>query len=409
MKLNPKSIAIENYTYKLPREKIAQFPLKQRDSSKLLLLKDSKISQDKFYNIAKHIPGNSLLVYNNTKVIQARLLFQKPSGATIEIFCLEAVSPESEIHLAFQQTSSVVWKCFVGNARRWKSGDVSLNIINDHEDIVLKAKNIGNEDNTFLIEFSWQPEGLTFSHILELAGLVPLPPYIHREAIKLDKSTYQTVYALHDGSVAAPTAGLHFTPGVFSLLEKKNIKSEYLTLHVGAGTFTPVVNSIMKNHYMHIEHIMIGRDTISNLSNFKEGRLISVGTTTARTLESLYWFGVKLIVDKDHKQSFIIKQWDPYENEYKQEISKRESFLAVLEYMDKYELSSLSGSTQLIIVPGYDFKVIDGLITNFHQPRSTLLLLVAALTGDIWKQAYDYALSNDFRFLSYGDSCLFLP
>ncbi|MCD4680603.1 MAG: S-adenosylmethionine:tRNA ribosyltransferase-isomerase [Bacteroidales bacterium] len=409
MRFNPKKISIEDFAYGLPQGKIAQFPLEQRDTSKLLLLKDGKISQDKFFNIPDHIPENSLLVFNNTKVIQARLLFQKPTGATIEIFCLEPVSPVAEIQHAFQQSSPVVWKCFIGNARRWKSGGITKNIKDGQREIVITAKNVGNVDNTFLIEFSWEPTGLFFSQILEMTGLVPLPPYINRKAIEHDKETYQTVYARHNGSVAAPTAGLHFTPEIFSSLKKKSIKSEYLTLHVGAGTFTPVVDSEIKNHKMHMEHIMIDRDTISSLSGFNDGKIISVGTTTVRSLESLYWFGVKLIVDKDHKQNFIIGQWDPYEHAYKQKISKRESYMAVLEYMDKNELSSLQGVTQLIIVPGYDYKVIDGLITNFHQPRSTLLLLVAALIGDIWKQAYDYALDNDFRFLSYGDSCLFLP
>ncbi len=409
MKFNPQNILIEEFNYELPKERIAQFPLEKRDSSKLLLVKDGVISQDKFYNITDHIPEGSLLVFNNTKVIQARLLFQKPTGAVVEIFCLEPYSPVKGIQNAFQQSSPVVWKCFVGNARRWKSGLLSKDIYIEQTKVILSARRIGTEDNVFLIEFSWKPAGFTFSQILDSTGLVPLPPYINRQAIESDKTTYQTVYAQYDGSVAAPTAGLHFTQDILSAIKKKNIKSEYLTLHVGAGTFTPVVNSTIKDHKMHMEQVMIGRDTISNLSQFDGGKIIAVGTTTVRTLESLYWFGIKLIVDKDHVQNFVIHQWDPYEIQYNVNISRKQAFTAVLKHMDSFGLSSLAGTTQLIILPGYNYKVTEALITNFHQPRSTLLLLVAALIGDKWKQAYDYALANDFRFLSYGDSCFFQP
>ncbi len=407
MIINPEDISIDDYTYYLPKDKIAQFPLKQRDASKLLLCKYGVISQDYFYNISDHIPEDSLLVFNNTKVIQARLLFQKPSGATIEIFCLEPVSPDREIQNAFQNASPVVWKCFVGNARRWKSGEIIRKIDSDYGDVVISAKHSRNEDNTFNVEFAWQPVELSFAQILDLIGLVPLPPYINRKATDSDKKTYQTVYAQNDGSVAAPTAGLHFTEKIFSSIKKNNIDSEYLTLHVGAGTFAPVVNSNIDDHKMHLEQILVKRSTISNLISNNARKTIAVGTTTVRSLESLYWFGVKLLDNVD--QDFNIRQWDPYESKTKQDISLAESFNAVLEYMDKRELSELAGTTKLIIVPGYDYKVVDALITNFHQPRSTLLLLVAALCGDIWEQAYDYALDNDFRFLSYGDSCFFIP
>jgi S-adenosylmethionine:tRNA ribosyltransferase-isomerase len=405
--MNPKDISIKEYTYDLPKEKIAQFPLKKRDRSKLLLIKKDLISQDYFYNVADHLPGKSIMVFNNTKVIQARLLFQKASGATIEVFCLEPLLPESEIQSAFQQTSPVVWRCFVGNARRWKSGEIIKKIKSDTGEIIISARHSRNHDNTFNVEFAWQPSELNFSKILNLSGLVPLPPYINREATETDKKNYQTVYAQNDGSVAAPTAGLHFTKEIFESLKKKNIISEYVTLHVGAGTFSPVVNSTVDDHKMHMEQVVISRSTIANLISNNEKKIIAVGTTTVRTLESLYWFGRKLLYDSN--QSFNIQQWDPYEDKTKQKITRAESLDVVLKYMDKNRLTELTGTTRLIIIPGYNFKAIDALITNFHQPRSTLLLLVAALSGDVWRQAYDYALKNDFRFLSYGDSSLFLP
>jgi len=405
--MNPKDISIKEYTYDLPKEKIAQFPLKKRDRSKLLLIKKDLISQDYFYNVADHLPGKSIMVFNNTKVIQARLLFQKASGATIEVFCLEPLLPESEIQSAFQQTSPVVWRCFVGNARRWKSGEIIKKIKSDTGEIIISARHSRNHDNTFNVEFAWQPSELNFSKILNLSGLVPLPPYINREATETDKKNYQTEYAQNDGSVAAPTAGLHFTKEIFESLKKKNIISEYVTLHVGAGTFSPVVNSTVDDHKMHMEQVVISRSTIANLISNNEKKIIAVGTTTVRTLESLYWFGRKLLYDSN--QSFNIQQWDPYEDKTKQKITRAESLDVVLKYMDKNRLTELTGTTRLIIIPGYNFKAIDALITNFHQPRSTLLLLVAALSGDVWRQAYDYALKNDFRFLSYGDSSLFLP
>lgn len=409
MTADPKNINIEDYNYNLPKERIAQFPLKKRDNSKLLLVKNGVISQDMFYNIVDHIPEKSLLIFNNTKVIQARMLFQKPTGAMIEIFCLEPYDPVKEIQESFAQTSSVTWKCFVGNARRWKTGQLVRRVKSDEGEISVTAEKIGSEANVFLVEFSWEPTRLNFSRILELIGLVPLPPYINRKAIDLDKTTYQTVYAQNSGSVAAPTAGLHFTPEVLSSLKKKNVVKENITLHVGAGTFTPVVTSQIKDHKMHMEHVLIDRDTIERLAYHDKGKIIAVGTTTVRTVESLYWFGVKLIINKDKNRDFIISQWEPYELQAKTNISRTGSLNAVLEYMDKNDLSVLRGITQLIIAPGYDFKIIEALITNFHQPGSTLLLLVAAITGDTWKDSYEYALNNDFRFLSYGDSCLFIP
>ena len=399
------NISISDYDYNLPEEKIAKFPLAQRDKSKLVIFRNNQISESVFQNITDFLSEESLLVFNETKVVQARLNFYKETGSKIEIFCIEPFFP-TEIQLAFQQKKSVVWKCMIGNLKKWKSGELAINFELDGKFLQLKAKKKEVLENALLIEFFWQPEDLTFAEILDLLGVVPLPPYLKRQAIDSDKERYQTVFAKNNGSVAAPTAGLHFTENVFKSFEKKNIKTDFITLHVSAGTFKPVSTPTIKEHQMHTEHIAFSKDNIMNLLENLHGNIIPVGTTSMRTLESVYWFGVDLIT-KGFNSNFEIKQWQAYENNYGSEISASDSLGHVLKFMTHHNLELLTGTTQLIIVPGYKFRIAKGLLTNFHMPKSTLLLLVAALIGDSWKNVYDYCLKNNFRFLSYGDSCLF--
>ena len=400
------NISISDYDYNLPEEKIAKFPLAQRDKSKLVIFRNNQISESVFQNITDFLSEESLLVFNETKVVQARLNFYKETGSKIEIFCIEPFFP-TEIQLAFQQKKSVVWKCMIGNLKKWKSGELAINFELDGKFLQLKAKKKEVLENALLIEFFWQPEDLTFAEILDLLGVVPLPPYLKRQAIDSDKERYQTVFAKNNGSVAAPTAGLHFTENVFKRLEKKNIKTDFITLHVSAGTFKPVSTPTIQEHQMHTEHIAFSKDNIMNLLENLHGNIIPVGTTSMRTLESIYWFGVDLIT-KGFNSTFEIKQWQAYENNNGSEISASDSLEHVLKFMTHNNLELLTGTTQLIIVPGYKFRIAKGLLTNFHMPKSTLLLLVAALIGDSWKNVYDYCLKNNFRFLSYGDSCLFL-
>lgn len=402
---NPAEICIDNYDYGLTEDRIAKYPLSKRDDSKLLIYRDAQVSQSMFNKIEDHLPQNSLLLFNETKVIQARLQFFKESGAKIEIFCLEAVKPVSEIQLAFQQNSGVIWKCFIGNAKKWKSTKLKKLISTSTGEIEFCAERVGMMGEAYLVEFTWNPSDLPFSELLERSGLVPLPPYLNREAEKSDKERYQTIYAQHDGSVAAPTAGLHFTAEVFEKLEEKNIQKDKVVLHVGAGTFKPVSTKHIGDHEMHREKMIIQKNTVENLLNDSNEHIIVVGTTTVRTLESLYWFGVKLIQDGD--KEFSINQWDPYQEKYQIKKTVKEVLEFILNYMKDEKLEELQGETQLMIAPGYEFKIADILITNFHQPKSTLLLLVSAFIGESWKSAYKYALDQDFRFLSYGDSCLF--
>ncbi len=401
---HPGQINIEDYNYNLPEQRIAKFPLPKRDESKLLVYKKGKIHESVFNAIDELLPEDSLLVFNETKVIQARLKFFKETGAKIEIFCLEPFEPTSEIQLAFQQKSPVAWKCFIGNAKKWKKGSLKIELEIEGKKVIFSAKRSGMEGEAHLVEFSWDAD-CTFSQILESVGLVPLPPYLNREAEKEDKTRYQTIYARHDGSVAAPTAGLHFTDHVFQKLSAKNIKTDRVILHVGAGTFKPVSSEKISEHEMHTEKIIIKKATIENLLHYQSRKIIVVGTTTVRTLESLYWFGVKLWVDGN--QEFKINQWDPYQEKYQLSQPAEEVLKLVLSFMQKNSLEEIRGETQLMIAPGYEFKIADILITNFHQPKSTLLLLVSAFIGDDWKKAYDFAMQNNFRFLSYGDSCLF--
>jgi len=395
------NIQIDDFDYPLPDERIAQYPLVERDHSRLLICKDEIISEDLFYNISKHLPEKCTLVFNDTKVIHARLLFRKETGSLIELFCLEPYS--CELQTAFQQKENCEWKCLVGNNKRWKSGLLKL-IVGDK---ILFAEKIKQEGENFIIRFSWKPANLHFIEVIEIFGKVPLPPYISRSAEDRDEATYQTVYAKYDGSVAAPTAGLHFTENVFSELDRDEKKRLFLTLHVGAGTFKPVTANNIAQHEMHEEHFSVSRQFISSLLVQIQNKrsIIPVGTTSLRTIESLYWLGVKCLLQKS--DAIFLDQWEAYEFE-ELNYSAIDALQALLDEIDKFNTSFLHGATRMIIVPGYKFKIANGIITNFHQPRSTLLLLVAALIGERWKQAYRYALENNFRFLSYGDCCLFL-
>ncbi len=399
---------IRDFTYELPADRISQFPLAERDRSKLLLYKDHIISEDTFRNLADFLPEKGLLVVNDTRVIHARLLFRKPTGARVEVFCLSPVEPVREIQTAFSQPSGVTWQCLVGNAKRWKQGPLSASTENLGREITFYAQRTGEATNPGQVKFRWDPAHLTFAEVLEAFGKIPLPPYIQREPVPLDSIRYQTLFARTDGSVAAPTAGLHFTDPVLEQLRQKQIRRAEVTLHIGAGTFTPIVTSQIGDHVMHTETVRISANLIRTLVAGDYSRLIAVGTTTVRTLESLYWYGVKLIQSRRKDIPFVIGQWDPYlQADPSRQVPAEIALQAVLEVMDNHGMTDLEGQTSLMIIPGYRFRLTDILITNLHQPRSTLLLLVAAFIGSDWKKAYQYALDHEFRFLSYGDSCLF--
>jgi S-adenosylmethionine:tRNA ribosyltransferase-isomerase len=402
----PSSIKIEEYDYQLPPDRIAKFPLPERDKSKLLFLKGKEISEEKFCDLPEFLPENCLLLFNETKVIRARLQFRKITGALIEIFCLEPVSPSNDFQVAFSEKSPVVWKCLVGNAKRWKSGELEMKLKNEGTTVFLKAKMVEKLTDSGLIQFSWEPEALNFSEIIQQVGLVPLPPYLNRDAEELDKARYQTIYAHHDGSVAAPTAGLHFTEKTFRELKLNNIGTAWITLHVGAGTFKPVISNSINEHEMHVEKVAVSLETLKEIFSKLDGNIIPVGTTSMRTLESLFWMALKL---KNGDSSLKVEQWDPYELAIPIDFSPGKAIQILIEFIEKNKLNELRGETKLMIAPGYDFKFAKGLLTNFHQPKSTLLLLVSALIGEDWRKAYNFALKNDFRFLSYGDICLFMP
>jgi S-adenosylmethionine:tRNA ribosyltransferase-isomerase len=402
--IHPRSIHISDFTYDLPSGKIAAFPLQKRDESKMVIYKDGEISESKFVNLSDNIPAGITLFFNDTRVVRARLIFNKPTGARIEIFCLEEGMGE-DVHLAFARHRTVQWKCLVGNARRWTSGILTHKISTEQGELTLNAEILERIGDEWLIAFSWQPVDLSFSEVLELAGKVPLPPYISREADENDSTRYQTIYARSDGSVAAPTAGLHFSEGLLKKLNACGIKQEYVTLHVGAGTFKPLSTEQLGEHQMHREMITVKRVTILALIN-KQQQIFAVGTTSLRTLESLYWFGAKLIKTKS-QVGLEVKQWDPYGPLNENPVTASEAMQAILKHMDESGITTISGFTSLMIVPGYKFRICQGLITNFHQPQSTLLLLVAAFIGPDWRKVYDYALTHNFRFLSYGDACLF--
>jgi S-adenosylmethionine:tRNA ribosyltransferase-isomerase len=402
-----RNIRIEDFDYPLPAELIAQFPLAQRDKSKLLVLKDKSIDEDVFENIASYLPADSLLISNETRVVHARLLFRKASGSQIEIFCLEPVEPTNDIQLAFQQNQSCSWKCFVGNARRWKSGPLLMDGVIDGYPVTLMAHLLSRDEITFLIHFEWTPASFTFAQVLEYFGKIPLPPYISREASDNDNTRYQTVFARNDGSVAAPTAGLHFTPEVLLSLAERGIKTDSITLHVGAGTFKPVSTDTIGEHKMHYEQVIVPVKLLKEILCYRNKHITLVGTTTVRTLESVYWQGVKWLQSKPETMGLHIEQWDPYSELLNMNVSTVESLQCVIDILEKAGLEELHGETSLMIAPGYKYHIPDAIITNFHQPKSTLLLLVAAFVGGQWKDAYNYALANNFRFLSYGDSCLF--
>ena len=398
-------ISIEDYNYSLPDERIAKFPLPKRDESKLLLYRDGKVSESVFKHITDYLPEGSLMVFNNTRVIQARLLFQRATGAQIEVFCLDPAAPH-DYELIFQQTEACNWICLIGNAKKWKEPVLSREITVAGQTVRLSAEKVQSYGETHQIRFSWDG-GFSFAEVLDAAGELPIPPYLHRKTEESDLKTYQTVYSKIKGSVAAPTAGLHFTPEVLADLDAKGFGREELTLHVGAGTFKPVKSETIEGHEMHTEYISVRRSTIERvMQNF--GKIIAVGTTSVRTLESLYYIGVTLATHPDAtSEELIVRQWMPYEDANNR-LTPAEALQNILDYLDKHQLNTLITATQIIIAPGYEFKVVKGIVTNFHQPKSTLLLLISAFVKGDWKNIYDYALGHDFRFLSYGDSSLLL-
>lgn len=399
-----RAISIEEYDYPLPEERIAKYPLPERDASKLLVLKEDEIQASQFRHIGAYLPNDALLVFNETKVIRARLQFRKPTGAHVEVFCLE---PDNDYQVAFSSSSPVRWKCLVGNAKRWHEGLLSMTLLVGDEEVVLNANRIAQNDQYSEIEFSWTPSHLPFASVLEAAGEIPLPPYLHRDAEPDDRDRYQTVFARYDGSVAAPTAGLHFTKPLLESLRSQGFSFDEVTLHVGAGTFRPVATETIGEHAMHSETIIVRKSTIENLMSHIGKDIIPVGTTSTRTLESLYWIGMMLKERGKEMRTLHVDQWYPYEQH--EPLPVKEALQYILGFLDMHRLTRLEASTSLMIAPSYQMRVITGLITNFHQPKSTLLLLVSALIGDRWKECYRFAMENGFRFLSYGDSCLFLP
>ncbi len=404
--MHPKDLSISEFTYNLPEERIAKYPLPHRDESSLLIYKNEKIVRDIYKNLADYVPPHSLLVFNNTKVVEARLLFQKSTGSTIELFCLDPDEIYPDITTAMLQKEKVQWNCLVGGAKKWKDEILVQQINQNGQTIILQAKKIAKKKDCFLIELSWNDAALSFAELLHLAGYIPLPPYLNRKAEEMDKERYQTIYAQQDGSVAAPTAGLHFTPSLFDKLHSKNIEHDFVTLHVGAGTFKPVKAATMQNHEMHAEWMDVSQELIKKLIDQLPATIIAVGTTSLRTIESLYWLGVKIKMQPDISPDQLeLAQWDPYDLKL-QEVETNDALNCLLQWMRQHQLQRLITRTQIIIAPGYTLKVAKALITNFHQPQSTLLLLIAAITGDNWKKIYQYALDHDFRFLSYGDGCL---
>lgn len=405
--MHPKHLSVKDFTYQLPEEKIARFPLADRDQSKLLIYKDHKITEDQYSNLAVHLPENALLVFNNTKVVEARLLFQKSTGGWIEIFTLEPHRKYSDISSAMKMKGKVWWNCLIGGAGKWKRGQILQKQIHlPGQDLDVQARIVERWPDQFTIEFCWHPDSLSFAEILHFAGVMPIPPYLKRESVLLDQERYQTIYASADGSVAAPTAGLHFTENVFEALKSRSIQTAFVTLHVGAGTFMPVKTETLEGHHMHAEFIDVDAAFIKRIAE-STGDIFAVGTTSLRTLESLYWMGLKCyrqpLISPDE---ITIMQWEVYDELEKHAVSKKNALLALLNWMAAHSMERLIVKTQILIAPGYKPKIINGLITNFHQPNSTLLVLVAALIGNDWHKVYAYALSNQFRFLSYGDGCL---
>ena len=401
---HPKYLRIEDYTYLLPDDRIAKYPLVARDASKLLIYKDGTITEDIYRNIATHIPANTLMVFNQTKVVHARLLFTKPSGGVIEVFCLSPHDQYTDIQTAMLQKGKVEWECLVGGASKWKHGMV-LQLINDTPHFTLSARITGRSPGTYTLTLEWDNEQLTFAEVLHYAGKVPLPPYLHRNAETSDEERYQTLFAKEEGSVAAPTAGLHFTKEVLQSISEKKIDTAFVTLHVGAGTFKPVKSDTMAEHEMHAEWIEVSIDFIKTLATHLNGNIVAVGTTSLRTLESLYWIGNKLAKGGTISlHEIALTQWEPYEDT--STCTPQEALNEIVVYLEAKKLNKLVTRTQILIAPGYTFKIVTGLVTNFHQPQSTLLLLVSAFIGRDWRKVYDFAMSHDYRFLSYGDGSL---
>lgn len=406
MKDNPKHIQIKDFCYDLPDERIAKFPLASRDQSKLLVYRHGEISEDTFSSLPEYIPTGSLMVFNNTKVIQARLHFRKETGALIEVFCLEPIVP-ADYALNFQQTEHSAWLCMIGNMKKWKEGTLHKEMVVKDKPLTLSATRGETQGTSHRVDFTWDNPEVTFAEILEVFGELPIPPYLNRDTEESDKSTYQTVYSKIKGSVAAPTAGLHFTPAVFEALLEKGVDTQELTLHVGAGTFKPVKSEEIEGHEMHTEYISVSRDTIQKLIKH-DAKAVAVGTTSVRTLESLYHIGVTLANKPTATESELhVRQWQPYEQ--KEYINPIVALQKILGYLDRNGLDTLHSSTQIIIAPGYEYKIVKAMVTNFHQPQSTLLLLVSAFVKGDWKRIYDYAMAHDFRFLSYGDSSILIP
>ena len=421
---DPRHIHISDYNYPLPDERIAKFPMARRDHSKLLIYRKGEVGEDMFYNLPNYLPEGALMVFNNTKVIQARMHFRKVNadgehtGALIEVFLLEPADP-SDYELMFQTTGHCTWYCLVGNLKKWKEGPLTRELRIKNLELRVTATRGEIHGTSHRIDFSWEPSvagdlqspAISFAEIIDAMGELPIPPYLNRATQESDKTTYQTVYSKIKGSVAAPTAGLHFTPEVLQAIDAHGIDREELTLHVGAGTFKPVKSEEIEGHEMHTEFISVRRETIAKLIRH-EGQAIAVGTTSVRTLESLYYMGLKVLRNPNLTEDRLhVSQWEPYEivNSEKRIVNSVEALQALLDWMDARHLEVLHSSTQIIIAPGYDYKIVKMLVTNFHQPQSTLLLLVSAFVKGDWCQIYDYALSHDFRFLSYGDSSLLIP
>ena len=405
MNSDPRHIRISDYNYPLPDERIAKFPIAQRDHSKLLVYRKGEVSQDVFYNLPVYLPKGALMVFNNTKVIQARMHFRKDTGALIEVFLLEPAEP-SDYELMFQTSERCSWYCLVGNLKKWKEGTLRRTIDVKGQQIEVSCTRGPIHGTSHRIDFEWTG-GVSFAEIIDAMGELPIPPYLNRETQESDKTTYQTVYSKIKGSVAAPTAGLHFTPEVLAAVDAHGIEREELTLHVGAGTFKPVKSEEIEGHEMHTEYISVRRDTIRKLIAH-DGCAIAVGTTSVRTLESLYYMGLKVMQNPDASEDELhVNQWEPYDAATS--VSTVESLTALGAWMDAHSLEVLHSSTQIIIAPGYNYHIVKMLVTNFHQPQSTLLLLVSAFVKGDWHKIYDYALENDFRFLSYGDSSLLIP
>lgn len=406
--IDPKHIRISDYNYDLPDDRIAKFPIAQRDHSKLLVYKHGEVSDDSFFHLPDYLPEGALMVFNNTKVIQARMHFRKETGALIEVFLLEPADP-TDYELMFQLTSHCSWLCMIGNLKKWKEGTLKRDFNIKGQQLTLTATRRQMVGNSHWVDLEWNNANVTFAEILEEVGELPIPPYLNRDTEESDKTTYQTVYSKIKGSVAAPTAGLHFTEDVLHAIDEKGIDREEVTLHVGAGTFKPVKSEEIEGHEMHTEYICVRKETLEKLIAH-DAKAIAVGTTSVRTLESLYYMGCRLARNPELSESELhIDQWEPYEERAGEEIAPKEALQHLLSWLERHHLPALHSSTQIIIAPGYEYKIVKMLVTNFHQPQSTLLLLVSAFVKGDWHKIYDYALAHDFRFLSYGDSSLLIP